>query len=67
MLLSSKSANIPKVEVLIVMKDQVWELHELKADVLDKSQPKRWPSVRRLPELCPFETRPCLLAAAASI
>jgi len=46
----------------------VRELHELKADELDKSKPKSWQSARPLPLLRPFETRSfCLLSAVASI
>ena len=51
MLLSSKSANNLKVELLIVIKDQARAPHERKAGVLDKSKPKRRLSVRRSPLL----------------
>jgi len=51
MLISSKSANIPKVEVLIAIKNQVREIHEPKADILNKSKPKSRPSVLCLPLL----------------
>jgi len=50
-LLSSKSNNIPKVEVLIAIKDQARALHYWKANVLVKSKPKRRPSVRQSPLL----------------
>jgi len=45
-LLSSESDKIPKVVLLIAIKDQARALHYLKAHLLDKSQPKNWPSVR---------------------
>jgi len=48
-LLSSNSANIPKVVLLIAMTDQVRASHYLKAHLLDKSQSKSRPSVRRSP------------------
>ena len=66
-LLSSQSDKIPKVELLIAIKDQARVPNYLKAHLLDKSQPKSWPSVRLSPLLRPFETRPFSIAAAASI
>jgi len=66
-LLSSESANIPKVEVLIVIKDQARALHCLKAHPLVKSKLKSRPSVRPSPLLRPFETCSFSIAGAVSI
>jgi len=64
-LLSSKSANRWKVELLIAIKDQARALHYLKAHPLVKSKLKSRPSVRQAPLLCPFETRSFSIAAAS--
>jgi len=58
-LLSSQSDKIPKVELLIAIKDQTRVPHERKTDVLVKSKPKSRPSVRRAPLLC-LQLKPVL-------
>jgi len=50
-LLSSDSANRPKIVLLIAIKDQARALHYLKAHPLVKSKLKSRPSVRRAPLL----------------
>jgi len=56
-LISSQSGKIPKVVLLIAIKDQARALHYLKAHPLVKSKLKSRPSVRQSPLLRPFETR----------
>jgi len=64
-LLSSDSANRPKVVLLIAIKDQARALHYLKAHPLVKSKLKSRPSVRRSPLLRPFEMCAFSIAAAS--
>jgi len=51
--------------LLIAKMDQARDINYLKAHLLYKSQPKRRPSVRCSPLLCPFEISAFSIAAVS--